>query len=108
MVTDRWDAHLIERWNVDDWMGQPMRVGNMVDTLVGAPEGSITIGDTLSVNVYQALSAAVQVRPDREVILSDSGNFPSGLFMAQGLLAQLGQGHELRIVAPEDVADAIT
>ena len=108
MVTDQWGAHLIKGWNVDDWMGQPMRVGNMVGKLVGAPEGTITMGDTLSVKVYQALSAAVQMRPDRRVILSDSGNFPSDLYMAQGLIAQLGQGHELRIVAPEEVATAMT
>ncbi len=108
MVTDQWGAHLIKGWNVDDWMGQPMRVGNLVGKLVGAPEGSVTMGDTLSVKVYQALSAAVQMRPDRKVILSDSGNFPSDLYMAQGLIAQLGQGHELRIVDPFDVMDSIT
>jgi kynureninase len=108
MVTDQWGAHLIKGWNVDDWMGQPMRVGNMVGKLIGAPESSVTMGDTLSVKVYQALSAAVQMRPDRRVILSDSGNFPSDLYMAQGLIAQLDQGHELRIVDPLEVMDAIT
>ncbi|WP_224826050.1 kynureninase [Cognatishimia sp. MH4019] len=108
MVTGEWGQHLIRGWNVDDWMGQPMRVGNQVGRLIGAPEGSVVMGDTLSVKVYQALSAAVQMRPDRKVILSDSGNFPSDLYMAQGLIAQLGQGHELRIVAPEQVMDALT
>jgi kynureninase len=108
MVTDQWGAHLIKGWNVDDWMGQPMRVGNMVGKLIGAPDSSVTMGDTLSVKVYQALSAAVQMRPDRRVILSDSGNFPSDLYMAQGLIAQLDQGHELRIVDPLEVMDAIT
>jgi len=108
MVSDQWGAHLIKGWNVDDWMGQPMRVGNMVGKLIGAPESSVTMGDTLSVKVYQALSAAVQMRPDRRVILSDSGNFPSDLYMAQGLIAQLDQGHELRIVDPLEMMDAIT
>lgn len=107
-VTDEWGQHLIKAWNVDDWMGQPMRVGNMVGRLIGAPEGSITMGDTLSIKVYQALSAALEMRPDRKVILSDSGNFPSDLYMAQGLIAHLGQGHELQIVEPEDVMDALT
>ncbi|MBB5721232.1 kynureninase [Loktanella ponticola] len=108
MVTDEWGEHLIKGWNLDDWMGQPMRVGNMVGRLIGAPEGSITMGDTLSVKVYQALSAALEMRSDRKVILSDSGNFPSDLYMAQGLIAHLGKGHELRIVEPEDVMDALT
>ena len=107
MLRDQWGAHLIKGWNVDAWMDQPRRVGNLVARLIGAPEDSLTMGDTLSVKVYQALSAAVAMRPDRRVILSDSGNFPSDLYMAQGLIQQLGQGHELRIVAPDEVADAI-
>ena len=108
MVQDQWGAHLIKGWNHDGWMGQPARVGNMIAQLIGAPEGSITMGDTLSVKVYQALSAALKMRPDRRVILSDSGNFPSDLYMAEGLIKQLDQDYELRIVAPEDVATAMT
>lgn len=107
MVTDQWGQNLIKGWNVDDWMGQPMRIGNKIGRLIGAPEGAVTMGDTLSVKVYQALSAALEMRPDRKIILSDSGNFPSDLYMAQGLIAQLGKGHELRIVAPEDVMGAL-
>jgi kynureninase len=60
------------------------------------------------VKVYQALSAALEMRPERKVILSDSGNFPSDLYMAQGLIAHLGKGHELRIVEPDAVMDALT
>ncbi len=108
MVTDQWGQHLIKGWNQDDWMGQPVRVGDLVGRLIGAPKGSVVLGDTLSIKVFQALSAALPMRPDRKVILSDSGNFPSDLYMAQGLIRHLNAGHELRIVAPEDVLDAIT
>jgi len=48
------------------------------------------------------------MRPDRKAILSDSGNFPSELYMAEGLVKALDKDHELRVVAPEDVAEAIT
>lgn len=108
MVAREWGGHLIKGWNVDDWMGQPLRVGNQVARIIGAPEGSVVMGDTLSVKVYQALSAGLQMRPNRKVILSDSGNFPTDLYMAEGLIAQLAQGHELRVVAPEAVLGAIT
>ncbi|WP_208350562.1 kynureninase [Pseudaestuariivita rosea] len=108
VVTDQWGQHLIKGWNVDDWMGLPMSVGNKVARLIGAPEGSVTMGDTLSIKVFQALASALKMRPDRKVILSDSGNFPSDLYMAQGLISHMDQGHELRIVEPEDVASAIT
>lgn len=108
VVQAQWGAHLIKGWNLDGWMAQPARVGNRIARLIGAPEGTVTMGDTLSVKVFQALSAALKMRPDRRVILSDSGNFPSDLYMAEGLIQQLGQGYELRIVAPEDVASAMT
>ena len=108
MMTAQWGAHLIKAWNVDEWMAQPMRVGNLVGGLIGAPKDSITMGDTLSIKVFQALASSLKMRPDRKVILSDSGNFPSDLYMAEGLIKQLDQGHELRIVAPEDVAAAMT
>ncbi|WP_179379466.1 kynureninase [Jannaschia marina] len=107
MMAEEWGGHLIGGWNADDWMGQPMRVGDTVGRLIGAEPGTVVLGDTLSIKVYQALSAAVRMRPDRKVILSDSGNFPSDLYMAQGLIAQLGQGHELRIVEAEAVMDAL-
>ena len=108
MITEQWGQHLIKGWNIDDWMGQPMRVGNKVGALIGAPENSVTMGDTLSIKVYQALSAALMMRPERKVILSDSGNFPTDLYMAEGLIKQLDKGHELRIVNPADVALSIT
>ncbi len=106
-VTGEWGAHLIKGWNLDGWMTQPARVGDRVGRLIGAPAGSVVMGDTLSIKVYQALSAALSLRPGRRVIVSDSGNFPSDLYMADGLIRHLGQGHDLRVVAPEAVADAI-
>ena len=107
VVENEWGGHLIKGWNVDGWMAQPLSVANRVGRLIGAPEGSTVLGDTLSIKVHQALSAAIQLRPDRKVILSDSGNFPTDLYMAEGLIRQLGQGHELRVVDPKDVAGAI-
>ena len=108
MLTRQWGDHLIKGWNEDDWMGQPTRVGNMVGRLIGAPEGSVTMGDTLSIKVFQALSSALDLRPDRHVVLSDSGNFPTDLYMAEGLLRSRAGDYELRVVPPEDIQAAIT
>ena len=107
VVGEEWGRQLIKGWNGCDWMEQPTRVGSLVGRLVGAPAGSITLGDTLSIKVFQALSAGLALRPDRRVILSDSGNFPSDLYMAEGLIALKDAGYSLRVVAPEAVADAI-
>ena len=106
-VTREWGQELIRAWNSCGWMEQPLRVGNAVARLIGAPEGSVVMGDTLSIKVFQALSAALAMRPDRRVILSDKGNFPTDLYMAEGLIALKDAGYELRTVAPEEVADAI-
>ena len=108
VITQEWGSELIRAWNTADWISLPRRVGDRIGQLIGAPEGSVATGDTLSIKVYQALAAALKMRPDRRVILSDSGNFPPDLYMAQGLIGTIDKGYELRTPAPEDVAAAIT
>ena len=107
MMVAEWGVELIRGWNSAGWYDQPRRVGDRVARLVGAAPDSVVMGDTLSIKVFQALSAALDLNPDRRVVLSDSGNFPSDLYIAQGLLASLGRGYELRIVEPEAVEAAI-
>ncbi|WOI58216.1 kynureninase [Palleronia sp. LCG004] len=107
VMRDEWARNLIKAWNDNHWMDLPSRVGARVARLIGAPEGSVTMGDTLSIKLFQALSAGLKLRPGRRVILTDSGNFPSDLYVAQGLIRQLDRDHELRIVAPEEVAGAL-
>ncbi len=106
-VTAEWGQMLIRGWNQAGWMEMPARVGDRIAALVGAEPGSVVMGDTLSIKVYQALASALEMRPDRRVILSDTGNFPSDLYMADGLVRTLGQGYALRTVAPEAVEEAI-
>jgi kynureninase len=107
-ITEEWGKLLITGWNKAGWMAMPSRVGDRIGRLIGAPPGTVVMGDTLSVKVYQALASALELRPERKVILSDSGNFPSDLYMADGLVRTLAAGHELRVVAPEDVEANIT
>ncbi|WP_306005700.1 kynureninase [Aquicoccus porphyridii] len=108
VLQDEWGEMLITGWNKAGWMAQPTRVGDRIARLIGAEPGHVVMGDTLSIKVYQALASALEMRPDRKVILSDSGNFPSDLYMAEGLIRSLGRGHELRVVAPEEVEANIT
>ncbi len=106
-VTDEWGELLITGWNKAGWMDQPARIGDRVGRLIGAEAGSVVMGDTLSIKVYQALAAALEMNPTRRVILSDTGNFPSDLYMAEGLCRTLGNGYSLKTVAPENVDDAM-
>ena len=107
LLREEWGEMLIRGWNDAGWMDQPGRIGERIGRLIGAPAGTVVMGDTLSIKVYQAVAAALEMRSERRVILSDHGNFPSDLYMADGLIRSLGRSHEVRLVAPEEVADAI-
>jgi kynureninase len=106
-LSGEWGNELIRGWNTAGWMAQPRRIGDRVGRLIGAPAGTVAIGDTLSIKVYQALASALELTPERRVILSDNGNFPSDLYIAEGLIGSLDAGHILKVVAPEDVENAI-
>ncbi|WP_108859477.1 kynureninase [Ruegeria sp. Alg231-54] len=108
MMVQEWGQMLITGWNKAGWMAMPTGLGDRIGRLIGAEPGSIVTGDTLSIKVYQAVASALELCPDRKVVLSDSGNFPSDLYMVDGLLRSLGPEYELRVVAPEDVADNVT
>ncbi len=107
MMHDEWGDMLIRAWNQAGWMDQPSRIGSRIARLIGAEKDSVVIGDTLSIKVYQALAAALKLKPNRKVILSDNGNFPSDLYMAQGLIDTLAQGHILKAPNPETVEAAL-
>ena len=98
-----WGQMLITGWNRAGWMDLPARVGDRIGRLIGAQPGTVTMGDTLSIKVYQALASALELRSDRRVILSDTGNFPSDLYMAEGLCRTLGAEYSLKTVAPEEI-----
>ena len=102
-----WGQMLITGWNKAGWMAKPMAVGDRIARLIGAEPGHVVMGDTLSIKVYQALASCLEMNPTRRVILSDTGNFPSDLYMAEGLCRTLGDGYTLKTVAPEAVLDAI-
>ncbi|MCP4386989.1 MAG: kynureninase, partial [Gammaproteobacteria bacterium] len=102
-MQEEWGDMLITAWNRADWINQPSRVGDRIGRLIGAPAGSVVMGDTLSIKVYQALASALEINADRNIILSDTGNFPTDLYMAEGLLRALDNGHELKLGEPEEV-----
>ena len=107
VINDEWGKDLIQAWNSANWMSMPRIVGDQIAPIIGAQPGSVAMGDTLSIKAYQALAATLELRPDRRVILSDSGNFPTDLYIAQGLIDTLDRGHKLLTPSPEDVMDMI-
>jgi kynureninase len=107
VMRDEWAEMLIRGWNTAGWMAQPAVLGDRIGKLIGAPAGTVVLGDTLSIKVYQALASALEMTPKRRVILSDTGNFPSDLYMAEGLCRTLGGQYRLKTVAPEEMMAAI-
>jgi len=107
MMRAEWGDLLISGWNKAGWMALATEIGDRIAGLIGAEPGHVVMGDTLSIKVYQALAAAMDLNPARKVILSDNGNFPTDLYMAEGLIRSLDNGHELCTVNPSEIMDKI-
>ena len=88
-------------------MDKPLALGDRVARLIGAGAGEVAVVDTTSINLFKMLAAALRLRPGRTVILSNRENFPTDLYMAQGLSAWLDQGHEVRLVGEDEIEAAI-
>ena len=106
-LDESWGRELIRAWNTAGWIDLPARVGDRIGALIGAPTGSVVAGDSTSINLFKALTAALELAAPRKVILSDSGNFPTDLYVAEGVCRLLARGHELKIVDPEAVESAL-
>src|SRR3990172_2087166 len=106
-IEREWGRDLIRSWNEHGWIGLPLRLGDKIGRLIGAAPGQVVAADSTSVNLFKLLPAAPALRPDRGVILSEEGNFPTDLYVAQGVVELLGRRHVLKVVPGEDVARAI-
>jgi len=106
VVRQEWGMGLIRSWNTHDWIGASRRVGDKIAALIGAQPGEVVVADSTSVSIFKLLMAAIAARPGRKVILSEAGNFPTDLYVAQGITAFLPQ-ISVRAVEPGQMQDAI-
>ena len=103
VVKQEWGGQLIKSWNNAGWVDMPQRVGNKIGQLIGARAGETVACDSTSVNLYKTLSMALGLKPERKVILTERDNFPTDLYIAKGLVAQLGGDCELRMVEADEI-----
>jgi len=88
-VTRQWGHDLIRSWNSADWIGAPQRIGAKIAPLIGAAAHEVIVADSVSVNLFKLLAAALALRPGRTTILTEPGNFPTDLYIADGLAATI-------------------
>ena len=107
VVEREWGQGLIRSWNAARWIDLPQRVGDKIARLIGAERGEVVAADSTSVNLFKLLSAALGLQRDRSVILSERDNFPTDLYVAQGVRDQLGGRHEIKLVEARGIRDAL-
>jgi len=108
LLEQQWGEDLIASWNTHDWIRLPSLVGEQIAPLIGAAPGQVLCADTISVNLFKLLAAALALRPGRGVILAAEDDFPTDSYIAQGLEELLGKARcRLRRVPAEHLADAL-
>ena len=109
LVREEWGHGLIRSWNERAWVTLPQRVGVKLSRLLGTRDDEVIVTDSTSVNIFKLLAGALAM-PDvanRRVILSERGNFPTDLYIAEGVNAMLGGKYTLKLVAPAEIEDAL-
>lgn len=108
VVQQEWGQDLIESWNTAGWIHLPQRIGDKIARLVGADAGELVVADSTSVNLFKVLSAALTITraaaPQRRVILSERGNFPTDLYIAEAVARE--RGCELVLADTPEQVDA--
>ncbi len=107
VIAQEWGNGLIRSWNDAGWIEMSARVAQKIARVIGASPGTVAVGDSTSVNLFKLLAAALKMRPGRRVIVSERANFPTDLYVAEGLAALLAQGHELRLVDADAIHAAL-
>src|SRR5437588_1185769 len=98
VVAEEWGNGLIRSWNDAHWIEAPVRIGDKIARLIGARPGEVIVADSTSVNLFKLLAGALRLQPGRHFILTETANFPTDLYVAQGLTDLLGGNHAVRLV----------
>ena len=111
VVEGQWQADLIKSWNQHNWIGLPQQVGAKIAPLIGAEADEVIACDSISVNLYKLLHVALAIQhqssPERRKIMTQSGNFPTDSYIAQGVVGHHSQTLELVYVDESDIIEAL-
>ncbi len=101
LLEQQWGERLIRSWN-EGWLDLSKRIGDKIAHLIGASPGEVIIADSTSVNLHKLVVAALNFQPDRNNLVSDDLNFPSDIYILQGIIKLLGRNYQLKIIPSED------
>jgi kynureninase len=104
-VQRQWGERLIRSWN-EGWIDAPQRLGGLIAPLIGAQRQEVIVGDTTSTHLFKAIVAALRHDPHRRTVVSEAGNFPTDLHIAEGAVGCV-PGAQLKVVARDQLADAL-
>lgn len=116
VIQHEWGQHLIQSWNQAGWFALPLRLGNLLAPLIGAADDEVAVTDSTSINLFKALTAALSIQQQRavngarqrKVIVTERANFPTDIYMAEGITRWLDQGYRLHLLeSPDELPDAV-
>jgi kynureninase len=107
LIRGQWGEDLVTSWTRHGWVDLPRTVGAKISRLLGAAPNEVLVADSISVNLFKLIAAALHLRPGRSVVLAERGNFPTDLYVAQGLRDLLGERIELRLVDTAEIEGAL-
>jgi kynureninase len=105
MAEHEWGTILVRGWTESGWMESPLRVGDRIGALIGASPGEVLVADTTSIGLFRLMTSVLRARPQRRVIVTERSNFPTDLYIAQGVAELLNC--EIRAVERGELRDAL-
>ncbi len=107
VIAREWGVGLIRSWNSAHWIEAPTRIGDKIARLIGAKPGEVIVADSTSVNLFKLLAGALRIQPGRHFILTESENFPTDIYIAEGLTRMTEGTHALRVVTRSKLDGAL-
>src|SRR6202048_1506854 len=106
-IEREWGQDLIRSWNSAGWFDMPVRLGDRVGALIGAAPGQTVVCDTTSINLYKAIHAAIGLRPDRDVVVAETGALPTDLYIVEGAMASADRPMQRRLIGQDGPIEAL-
>lgn len=101
VVERQWGSDLIESWN-KNWYNKSVELGDKIAQIIGASKGEVIVADSTSINLYKLVKAALKLQKARKQIISDVFNFPTDLYILQGIIREFGNRNELILARSND------